>query len=1028
MRRLIRFLAYLVAALAAAAAAAVALVVFMPRDQVAAIVSREVERATGRQLVIEGELSPSVWPVLGVSTGPIRLGNAEWAHAPEMVTAAGVEIGVDLASLVAGDIRVERLRLLDPVIALEIAEDGRNNWSFGQGAGGESAGDATGAADAAATSPKGDAERLRMVALPAAEIVNGRVSFSDARTGRVLAVDTLDLGAEFEALDQPVTVKASGVWQGRKAQVDLRLETPQAVMDGREAAVDARIEGELGTVSFTGTVAGLDDPLPRVSGFYELDAPDPGLIMSALGRAPDPALAPLGAVRLDGKATSGDAGLDVSAKGRAVWRARPVLVDLEFSTPEPAADAPRGDLTLSAQSEGIGSLSYAGPVTLGADGPELDGRLEADLAFPGSALSWALGAAQMPELAELGAVSARTHLGLSQSALRIDGDASAVWRGRKIAFDIDAESGAEWSRGGAVKVGLSANAPGMIEARAEGRFTPGKEPSFNGPVKVSTPDLRSLLAWAAGEAPDAPAGTLGPARLAGTVEMGGNRLDIRDLDAGLDSTEARGSVTMALGATPPTLTASLTAGDLDLTPFMGGSGGGGGGAGTGSGGAAPSRTDGWSSEPFDLSGLNGVNATVSIDAASIKAGELRAGRSQLRISLQSGQLNLEIRRLDLYGGGVSGSAAFGGREMARLATDLDISGVDLRPLLSALGVTDRLEGRGALRLQAQGQGRSMAELMRSLGGKGALNLADGAVLGINLAAIAQNLTGRNTAERTDFSSVSGSFTIDKGVLSNSDFAFLGPLLRVTGAGTVDLGAQRQDFILTPKAVASLVGQGGVLGAAGFTIFPVRVTGTWSNPKVAPDLAGAIGRIATSPVGVADGLQEVVTGVSVTELPSEIIRTLTGREPASSGTDAGTGGTAGETKPRGLVGGLLGGLVGALDPRRGKDAEAPQTPATAATAPAEALPPELAADPVPIGGSALAPPAAPLPATKGSPAADIEGAATSSGAAEPEATANGSGPEPVPAQDEPAAEPPRHQSLEEEAVKKLGNILRGFGKN
>ncbi|MDT8344942.1 MAG: AsmA family protein, partial [Thermohalobaculum sp.] len=185
MRRLVRLLIAVIAALAVAAGAVVALVVFLPREQVAAIVAQQVEKATGRRLVIEGGLSPSVWPVLGVATGPIRLGNAAWGVAPDMLTAAGVEIGVELLPLLSGDIRVDRLRLIEPVIALEIAADGRANWTL-KGAT---------AAGVPAAAGAGGPRALPAIALPAAEIVDGTLRFSDARTGREIGVDELNLTA-----------------------------------------------------------------------------------------------------------------------------------------------------------------------------------------------------------------------------------------------------------------------------------------------------------------------------------------------------------------------------------------------------------------------------------------------------------------------------------------------------------------------------------------------------------------------------------------------------------------------------------------------------------------------------------------------------------------------------------------------------------------------------------------------------------------------------------------------------------------
>jgi len=139
MRRLLKYLVVFLVLLVVAAGAAVMLI---PRDQVVALAVGKVREATGRDLVLSGDVSPSFWPVLGVRTGPVRFSNAEWGEAPDMITAGAAEIGVELMPLLSGDVRVTTLRLVDPVVALEIGADGRANWEFGEA--GTGAGDATG--------------------------------------------------------------------------------------------------------------------------------------------------------------------------------------------------------------------------------------------------------------------------------------------------------------------------------------------------------------------------------------------------------------------------------------------------------------------------------------------------------------------------------------------------------------------------------------------------------------------------------------------------------------------------------------------------------------------------------------------------------------------------------------------------------------------------------------------------------------------------------------------------------------------
>ncbi len=55
------------------------LLALIPTERIAARAAAEFERLTGRALVFEGEVSPRFWPVLGVTTGPVTIANADWS-------------------------------------------------------------------------------------------------------------------------------------------------------------------------------------------------------------------------------------------------------------------------------------------------------------------------------------------------------------------------------------------------------------------------------------------------------------------------------------------------------------------------------------------------------------------------------------------------------------------------------------------------------------------------------------------------------------------------------------------------------------------------------------------------------------------------------------------------------------------------------------------------------------------------------------------------------------------------------------
>ena len=218
--------------------------------------------------------------------------------------------------------------------------------------------------------------------------------------------------------------------------------------------------------------------------------------------------------------------------------------------------------------------------------------------------------------------------------------------------------------------------------------------------------------------------------------MAGDRIDLSGLAMTIDRTRLTGNAGVALGPRP-FVTANLNSGPLDLTPFMGPAGGGG-----SSGGSGGGAQQGWSTDPLDLNALRTIDADVAIRAEAVDLGDIKIGRSDIDATLRNGRLDMRIDRVDAYGGGMSGNIVLIANEQAEVATDLTISQVQLRPLLNALAGFDNLEGIGAFRVNVAGRGRSMDGLMRSLDGQGGLDLTDGAILGVNLAAMVRNLTGQ----------------------------------------------------------------------------------------------------------------------------------------------------------------------------------------------------------------------------------------------------------------------------------------------
>lgn len=254
--------------------------------------------------------------------------------------------------------------------------------------------------------------------------------------------------------------------------------------------------------------------------------------------------------------------------------------------------------------------------------------------------------------------------------------------------------------------------------------------------------------------------------------------------------------------------------------------------------------------PVDLSGLKDLNADGRLQIGALQAGGLKLGDMKLEVKAAGGHLHAP-HSARLYEGTLAGTLdAYADN---RVALKQDMNGVAIGPLLRDVAQQDKLEGKGNLSLDVNAAGKSRNAMKRSLGGTAKVDLRDGALKGIDIAAMlqkARSMLGRQeaqaqaSAERTDFSSMTASFNIKNGVAQNDDLDVKAPVFRMTGAGKIDVGNSTLDYTTKASLVATTKGQGGA-GAdqlAGLTV-PVRLSGPFDDMKydvnygaVATDLA------------------------------------------------------------------------------------------------------------------------------------------------------------------------------------------------
>jgi len=232
-----------------------------------------------------------------------------------------------------------------------------------------------------------------------------------------------------------------------------------------------------------------------------------------------------------------------------------------------------------------------------------------------------------------------------------------------------------------------------------------------------------------------------------------------------------------------------------------------------------------------------VSSQIQIEKMHLRGLEL----SRLRGSLKGsrGLFKLDPLRFDLAGGQVTETATLNvAKYPARWTESMHITGVQIGPVLKALANMDMINGTLQMDTDLKATGLLPENSMKRLNGKGSLLLRDGSVKGFDIAGTLRNLAALGkggSQKKTDFSQLSGGFTIKNGVVKNDDLFMASPLFRLTGQGVVNLPNGTMDYRVKPRLVGTLTGQGDTVTVRKGLAVPLRIKGPLASPRVIPEI-------------------------------------------------------------------------------------------------------------------------------------------------------------------------------------------------
>ncbi len=942
-----------------------ALPLVVSSDSLRSALAQQLSTASGSKISLAGPIRFSVVPDFGIVADDLAYVSGDGAMS---ISSERTVASVGWSSLVSDRIRITGVELRNPHITL-------------------SSGDGRPTSTAPEPAQETDVFRLaasylQRLAIDKISISNGEIVESSAAGMRPVASD-INLDLSIPGIDEPASLAFSGSVNGMQVKLDGEIGSLRALLNRQPAKISLTStmspppHPALANLGMSGQIQLADDGSYRLKGGEVTSGGQSMRIDAAYVPGDRPYVkAAIKADTLDfsdlESATDTAAVADKgSVSGAPANFSAQRKIDLDFELQAGAVragDAIARDFTLQAvlrdgklkatvgsQEIAGGQLATAIYADFNDDNPEFKGylnlaaidienlarlagrkvpatgRLSSKLqyAFRGtdaSAIRKTInihgnvgitgGVVEVPELASVAgprasritALDAKAEVNDINDPLAVSG--TMTWNGENVGFAtsialVDFLSG----KPGAVAVNVKSR---PVDAKFSGIV--GSDGSAKGKAVVQAGSLSGLLRWV-GQDPGTPFGRFS---YSGTVVVAGKKVALDNARIALDDMEATGSATIST-AGKTTIRAALSVNTLDFAKLTGG--------GADSGKSSSATSPG----AIDLSVLRQLDADIRLDATRIGYGDIKAGPATASLTVRDGIARLAAPEAGFYGGKATVNViANGAGNTPAINLETRLENVAALPFFADAAGFTRIEGTLNGGVAVKGSGANTDDLARSLGGTAQVVFSDGALRGIDVAKLVNNLQSlikggyeENAEDRTEFTELSVSFAIENGVAQTEDLKLLGPLVRMDGSGSLDLAARSIDMRLNPRVVGSLDGQGGEFDAAGLGM-PVVVRGPLAKPRIYPDITNILANpeqalqtisklgesVGALKNGVADpkGLLEKTLGTDTGSATENVVTGVIERLTKNGGEKSDTGETP-ATNTRDLVGSLLQGVLG-----------------------------------------------------------------------------------------------------------------------
>jgi AsmA protein len=219
--------------------------------------------------------------------------------------------------------------------------------------------------------------------------------------------------------------------------------------------------------------------------------------------------------------------------------------------------------------------------------------------------------------------------------------------------------------------------------------------------------------------------------------------------------------------------------------------------------------------PLPLDALKTINALVTIAINNFVINGLDASNFNLNSRANLGLVELKNLSVDLYNGEIKTAGMLNARPTrATLTAKVNITGVDMKPILSAVSEVDWLSGKTNLNANITTKGNTVEAWQRSLNGSANFAMTNLLAEGISIdkqlcqgiALIKGKTVSNQWSENTELDNLNGKIRFINGTMQNDSLTGGSSTIKLTGNGWLSPEQNKMNYKLGVQLVGDQISQ------------------------------------------------------------------------------------------------------------------------------------------------------------------------------------------------------------------------------